>query len=95
MSSLSEVSGQLRDYAQQGNSAAYYSTLASYGHLYGNLAHDAATNTGFWGRFANNFLENKAQEFGASYDRNKIMNELMTADFEAREQKQLAAYHCR
>jgi Ca2+-binding RTX toxin-like protein len=85
MSSLADINDQLGQYVEQGNAAAYYQALAMYGHLYGNLAYDAATNTGFWGRFANNFLDNKAGEYGVSYDRQKIMRELMESDYAARQ----------
>ena len=88
MSLSQTVISQLQAYKDAGNAAGYYSTLAANGHDYGNLAYEAATDTGFWGQYANNFLENKAQELGVPLDRNKIMQELMQADFSARDKRQ-------
>ncbi|MDC0598552.1 hypothetical protein OAP18_01720 [Gammaproteobacteria bacterium] len=71
---------------------AYYAVLSDAGVGYGNLARDAALDQGFFGRFANNFLENKASEVGVPYSdqtRDAIMNEIMAADFEKRESKGL------
>lgn len=72
---------QLENYKNEGDAANYYRILAENGHDYGNLAYEAATDTGFWGRYANNFLENKASELNVVIDRDKIMRELMAADF--------------
>lgn len=76
-----QVQGQLKAFQESGDAANYYKTIAEYGHDYGNLAYEAATDSGLWGRYANNHLENKAREYGVSIDRNKIMRELMQADY--------------
>ena len=70
--------------AASGNASEYYALLAARGHNYGSLAYQAATDTGFWGQYANNFMENKARELGVAIDRDKIMRELILADFNAR-----------
>ncbi len=51
-----QIQSQLEAYKNAGDAAGYYSTLAANGHDYGNLALEAATDTGFWGHYANNFL---------------------------------------
>ena len=84
MSLSPEVISQLQSYVQEGNASAYYETLGANGHEYGNLAYEAATDTGFWGQYANNFLENKAQELNLPLDSNKIMQDLLQADFDKR-----------
>ena len=75
----------LKDAGDMASAESYYNILAANGHDYGNLAVQAATDTGFWGKYANNFMELKAQEYGIVIDRDKIMQELMQADFAARE----------
>lgn len=74
----------LAQYVAAGDASGYYTLLSQCGHNYGSLAYQAATDTGFWGQYANNFMENKARELGISIDRDKIMRELMQADFNAR-----------
>lgn len=84
MSLSPELQTQLEAYKDAGDAASYYSTLAANSHDYGNLAYEAATDSGFWGQYANNFMENKASELGIPLDRDKIMRELMQKDFEYR-----------
>lgn len=71
---------QLQAYAEAGDTQSYYNLLAENGHDYGNLAVQAATDTGFWGQYANNFMENKASEYGVTFDRDQIAQELMNKD---------------
>ena len=85
MSLTVEIQNQLKAYKDAGDAANYYKTLGENGHDYGNLAYEAATDSGFWGQYANNFLENKAIELGVNIDRNKIMRELMEADYVLRD----------
>lgn len=75
---------QLQSYVDAGDATNYYKTLDAWGHDYGNLALQAATDSGFGGVYANNFMENKAREFGVPLDRNQIMRDLMRADLTAR-----------
>lgn len=49
MSLSPEVISQLQSYEQAGDAANYYNLLAANGHDYGNLAYEAATDTGLWG----------------------------------------------
>ena len=86
MSLTQDQVNQLQQYVNSGNAAGYYNLLNQYGHQYGNLAYGAATDSGFWGQYANNFLELKAAEYGVNLDRNKLMQELMEADFVARQE---------
>jgi hypothetical protein len=62
MSLSPEIVVQLTAYKDAGDVAGYYSVLDANGHDYGNIAYEAATDTGLWGQYANNFLENKASE---------------------------------
>ena len=55
---------QLNTAKNNGDAAAYYGILAVNGHDYGNLAYQAATKTGFWGIYANDFLAANAGENG-------------------------------
>ena len=71
---------QLQAYAEAGDTQSYYNLLAENGHDYDNLAVQAATDTGFWGQYANNFMENKASEYGVTFDRDQIAQELMNKD---------------
>ncbi|MGB8338658.1 MAG: hypothetical protein WCD07_03170 [Burkholderiales bacterium] len=75
-----DVLQHLRDVVNRGDYTTYYETLAAYGHGYGNLAILAAGDTGFVGILANNFLEAKADEYGVSFDADKIRQDLMSAD---------------
>jgi hypothetical protein len=81
-----DIQLRLKNYKDAGDAGNYYKTLSENGHDYGNLAYEAATDSGFWGQYANNFLENKSLELGISIDRNKIMLELMDEDYRRREE---------
>ena len=59
-----EVISQLNTFVNNKDYASFYSTLAQYGHDYGNLAYAASTNTGFYGIYANNYLN---QFLGTQY----------------------------
>lgn len=50
MSLSPEIISQLENYKESGDAGSYYNTLAENGHDYGNLAYEAATDTGFWGQ---------------------------------------------
>ena len=84
MSLSPEIVVQLTAYKDAGDVAGYYSVLDANGHDYGNIAYEAATDTGLWGQYANNFLENKASEYGVVVDRNALMRDLMIADYNFR-----------
>ena len=56
-----------QDAVNNGDEATYYTIVAQYGHEYGNLAYQAATDTGFLGIYANNFLEHKLSEAGQAW----------------------------
>jgi hypothetical protein len=78
----------LQGFVDAGNATDYYNTLAQAGHDYGNLALQAATDTGFWGTFANNFLEEKAEQFQVPFDRDTVMRDLMERDLAERQQNE-------
>jgi hypothetical protein len=69
---------------------------------YGKLGLEVATNTGVYGRIANNYLENKMSELGMKYSadlRNRLASRLMQADLLYRHREDivtvehLATYH--
>lgn len=74
----------LQQVVNEGNAAAYYGFLATNGHDYGNLALQAATDTGFFGLLANNYLLEIASEYNVTFDRTQLMRNLMQADLNAR-----------
>lgn len=49
MSLSPEIVVQLTAYKDAGDVAGYYSVLDANGHDYGNIAYEAATDTGLWG----------------------------------------------
>lgn len=75
----------LQQVVNDGNAAAYYGFLAANGHDYGNLALQAATDTGFLGKLANNYLQNVSSDYNVAFDREQLMRNLMQADLKARE----------
>ena len=82
----------------------YYLEIKKWNHGYGELAYDAAIDQGLLGIFANNWLQRESSSKGIELTdqlRNKIMRQLMEADFKIREKNgglpatadQIAQYH--
>lgn len=103
MRSLSDAQLKRLEAAAQANDPVlYYELLSKYGFGYGKLGLEVATNTGVYGRIANNYLENKMSELGMKYSadlRNRLVSRLMQADLLYRRREDivtvehLATYH--
>lgn len=105
MRSLSDAQiDRLKEAADANDPELYYQLLSEYGFGYGILAREVATNTGIYGRVANNFLENELAGRGIEFSmdlRNRLLTNLMQADFYYRQSEDIvtvdhiAKYHRR
>ena len=103
MRNLSDAQlGRLQSAADANDPILYYELLSEYGFGYGKLALEVVTDTGIYGRIANNFLRHKLAQRNIAYTeelRDQLISELMMADLAYRKSEDivtvinLAEYH--
>ena len=82
--------------ADANDPARYYELLAEYGFGYGLIAREVVTNSGTYGRVANNFMREKLKERGMELTddlRRRLIIELMRADLQYRRQDDVTVDH--